>query len=137
VPAADEVSREVDGWLGEEGLDDPGIDVWREAAFPKPGIDAEALVVAGLADQGEKVSFAATNLEDLLAANAIELDQTVDESLRKRGKRGRKPLTFLVVLRVVEKGGIKETILDEAAGLAEAELEVTSGETDRLRMRAQ
>ena len=127
--AAEKVAFEVCVLLGVEFVDEgyPLIIAAQTALSDVAGVNTDAVIVAKLAQQRQKLSLAAPNLDNLLVAQVIALDHVGGKVLGKGVEGGRVALRLLILLRVVVSIGVVERVVDKAARGAKTKVDITRG----------
>ncbi len=113
--------------LGDEGRAAGGRRL--AAIVAVGGVDADADGTGALDQAHEEVALAAADLQHGLAAEAVLLVLGVDQPVHERHEVRREGLGLLVSRRIGDEVRIEAVVLDEAAGLAEGELEIAFGKT--------
>src|SRR6185312_8667000 len=134
--AANEVRRRRVGLAGEKFTDDADIPVLRRQPVGNEArIVADAAVLSGVAEQGEKFALATADLENVLADDAVTPDQFLGELAMKRVKRRREALGFFVLSGIGGAARIPCGVENEAAPRTGRHLDVAGRKPQRFFLR--
>jgi hypothetical protein len=89
-------------------------------------VDADAAIFAQVAQQGNELTFAAPDFNDVLPVQVVAFDQMLCQPPRKGIERWRIPLRFFVAFGILVERRIERRIADKSARAAKAEANIAA-----------
>src|SRR5690606_30108718 len=133
--AADKIGRIAAVGFGIEVGDHAHAPAGGTDSLPVPvgGVESYAAIAAALAEDLQKLSLAAADLQNRLAVEAVTADQIVRQLPVKGVERVGKALAGLIAGAISLEQRIEARVGDECAMAGESERDVTGGKALRLR----